>query len=69
MISYEPLWETMRQKNITTYKLMKEHSISSHTIDTLKHDGSITMNTLENLCRILECEPQQIVKFVFGEEK
>ena len=65
MISYEPLWETMRKKNITTYKLIKIHGISSHTIDTLRHDRSITMNTLENLCRILECEPQDVVKFYF----
>ncbi len=69
MISYEPLWETMRNKGVTTYKLMKEYKISSHTIDTLKHDGSVTMHTLENLCRILECEPQHVVKFYFDEEQ
>ncbi len=69
MISYEPLWETMHKKNISTYKLMKTYGISSHTIHSLKHDCSINMSTLEDLCRILECGPQDVVQFCFDDEK
>ncbi len=49
MISYAPLWNTMKQQNITTYKLITQYNISSRTIHNLKHNQSITMYTLENL--------------------
>ena len=64
MISYEPLWETMRQAKITTYTLINKHGIPSSTIHSLKHNKNITMYTLEKLCGILNCTPDGIVKFV-----
>ena len=63
MISYEPLWETMRQANITTYTLIAKHGVPSSTIHGLKHNKNITMYTLERLCNILDCTPDRIVKF------
>ena len=64
MVSYEPLWATMKRKNITTYTLIAKHDINPRTINNLRHNKSITMYTLERLCEILECEPNDIVKFV-----
>ena len=63
MISYAPLWNTMKQQNITTYKLITHYNISSRTIHNLKHNQSITMYTLENLCDVLNCTPNDIVQF------
>ncbi len=63
MISYEPLWKTMKNKNITTYALIYKHGLSPYTITNLKHNKSITMNTLEKLCKILECTADGVVKF------
>ncbi len=63
MISYEPLWETMRQKNVTTYTLIYKHGINANTIHNLKHNRSITLYTMEKLCRILECQAEGIVRF------
>lgn len=63
MISYAPLWNTMKQQNITTYKLITQYNISSRTIHNLKHNQSITMYTLENLCDVLNCTPNDIVQF------
>lgn len=64
MISYEPLWATMRQKEISTYALIHKHGIDAHTINNLKHNQSITMNTLESLCTILNCTPNDVVRFI-----
>ena len=47
MISYEPLWETMDKKGISTYTLINQHGINPRTINNLKHSKSITMHTLE----------------------
>lgn len=68
MISYEPLWETMKKKNITTYALIYKHNISAYTITNLKRNKSITMYTLEKLCKILKCQPNDIVTILPDED-
>lgn len=63
MISYDPLWKTMKEQGITTYTLINRYSINSRTINNLKHNKSITMYTLEKLCLILDCSPDHIIEF------
>lgn len=63
VISYKPLWKTMEKQNETTYTLIHHHGINPRTIYNLKHNGSITMYTLERLCQILNCTPNEIVLF------
>lgn len=62
MISYAPLWETMKKRNATTYTLQVKGGISSSTIRRLKAGDSVSTNTLEALCKILDCELQDIVE-------
>lgn len=69
MISYEPLWETMKNQGITTYALINHHGINPRTIYNLKHSKSISMYTLEKLCRILDCQAESIVAFETDTEK
>lgn len=64
VIDYEPLWQTMKEKNITTYTLIHKHNFSPYTITNLKRNKSITMNTLEKLCKILDCQAESIVSFL-----
>lgn len=64
MVSYAPLWETMKKKGITTYTLIKKYDIQSKTIYNLKHEKNISTATLETLCEILECTPNEILTFV-----
>ena len=63
MISYEPLWKTMKEKNVTTYTLIYKMGFSAYTITNLKRNKSITMNTMEKLCKVLQCTPNDIVNF------
>ena len=62
MIDYSPLWETMKKRNISQYRLLKS-GIDNKTLDSLKKNKNITMMTMEKLCRILDWEPNDIVKF------
>jgi len=62
MVSYEPLWQTMKSRGITQYQLLKS-GIDNKTLDSLKKNKNITMLTLEKLCRIVECTPNDVVKF------
>lgn len=64
MIDYTPLWDTMREKNITTYMLINTYHVDAHTISRLKQNKSVTINTLETLCKILDCTADKVVRFV-----
>ena len=64
MISYEPLWRTMKERGITTYTLIYKCGISAYTVTNLRRNKSITMNTLEKLCKILNCTPNEIIEFI-----
>lgn len=63
MISYNPLWETMRRRGITTYALINKYGIPSSTVHGLKHNKNITLYTLERLCTILDCTADDVVAF------
>lgn len=63
MISYEPLWETMKKKNVTKYALINKYNFSSQTINALRHNDGISIYTLERLCSILDCTPNDVVRF------
>ena len=60
MISYAPLWRTMKAQGATTYTLQVRGEISSSTVRRLKAGESVSTNTLDALCRILECELSEI---------
>lgn len=64
MISYRPLWETMRRKKVTTYTLIKDYSFSKGTLDSLKHDRNISTATLDDICRMLDCKVEEVLEYV-----
>ncbi len=64
MISYTPLWETMAKRGATTYTLQVKGGISSSTIRRLKAGESVSTNTLEALCHILDCTIDDIVAYL-----
>lgn len=66
MIDYSPLWRTMQEKQITQYQLLK-NGIDNKTLDSLKKGKNITLITLERLCRILDCSPNDVVRFAADE--
>ncbi len=68
MISYEPLWKTMKSKNITTYKLITKHNISKNTIHRLKHNYGISTLLLNDLCSILDCKVEDILLYIPDEK-
>lgn len=63
MISYEPLWKTMKDKSISTYRLITEYSFSKGTLDSLKHGRNISTATLNELCRILRCKVEDVLEY------
>lgn len=63
MFDYSPLWETMQNRGVSQYQLLKA-GIDNKTLDSLKKNKNITMVTLEKLCRIIDCSPNDVVSFL-----
>ncbi len=64
MIRYDPLWRTMKEKNITTYTLITKHGFSRGTLDALKHNRNISTATLNDLCRMLDCRVEEVLEYI-----
>lgn len=62
IISYAPLWKTLEMKNISQYHLLKS-GLDNKTLDGLKKNKNITLLTVEKLCNIIDCTPNDIVEF------
>ena len=63
MITYEPFYKTLKEKGISTYKLINEYKLSRSLIDRLKHNKPITTVTLNDLCSILDCKIEDILEY------
>ena len=63
MIVYTPIWETMKNKGVTTYTLINKHGISSSTINRLRHNMGVTTQLIDDLCTILDCNVEDIMKY------
>ena len=63
MISYDPLYKTLKEKGVSTYKLINEYGISRSLLDRLKHNRPISTVTLNDLCNILHCKVEDVLVF------
>ena len=68
MIDYKPFCETLEKSSETTYTLIKNHHISSATIDKLRNNKAVTTTTLNDLCRILNCKLEQVARYIPSEK-
>lgn len=68
MIEYSPFWETLRSSGESTYTLIKAHHISSSTIDKLRKNKPVTTTTINDLCHILNCPVEKILRYMPSED-
>lgn len=64
MISYAPFWDTLKASSESTYTLIKVHHLSSSTIDKLRKDKPLNTTTINDLCRILNCNVSDIMTYI-----
>lgn len=67
MITYEPLWKTLNERNLSTYDLIYKEGFSSNTVHRIKHNKPITTKTLDELCFILNCSVSDIIIYEEGD--
>lgn len=63
MITFDPLWMTLKDKKITQYDLIEHYGISRGMLDNLKHNRSITLKTMNELCNKFNCDITDIIKY------
>lgn len=64
MIVYNRLWDTMKKQGISQYKLIKDYKISSGQLDRLRKNDNVSTFTLNQLCKILNCNLNDIAEYV-----
>ena len=64
MISYEPFYKSIKERGISTYKLINQFNVSRSLLDRLKHNKPISTVTLNDLCTILECKVEDILIYI-----
>lgn len=64
MISYDNLWNVMKEKGISQYALIKHYHISPGQITRLKRNESVSTHTIDMFCRILNCSVSDIMKYI-----
>ena len=64
MISYAAFWDTLKKSGESTYTVIKDHRISSSTIDKLRKNKPLNTTTINDLCRVLGCRVQDIMEYI-----
>lgn len=64
MISYAAFWATLKESQESTYTLIKNHHISSSTLDKLRKNRLLNTTTINDLCRILNCRVQDVMEYI-----
>lgn len=63
MISYAPLFRTMRQKGVTSYGLQKM-GFNRATYYAIKNGKSVSTNTIGLLCKLLRCRVEDVMEYM-----
>ena len=68
MISYRPFWETLKRQNVSTYALREKWGISPNTLTRMRKNRYLSMRTIEDLCRILDCRIEDVAEYLPDEK-
>ncbi|MGN0997962.1 MAG: helix-turn-helix domain-containing protein [Faecousia sp.] len=68
MISYARLWKTLKDKNFSQYKLIKDYGIDKAQLHRLRNNMVVKTVILNTLCQILNCRIEDIMEYIPDEE-
>ncbi len=68
MIVFDKLWETMKKRGFSTYKLREDCGIDSKTVRRLKANDNIESKTINKLCTVLNCRVEDIMEYIPDED-
>ncbi|WP_270388049.1 helix-turn-helix domain-containing protein [Blautia hansenii] len=68
MISYEPLWTTLKNREVTQYQLINKYHVSAGQLSRLRKNNYISTHTIDILCEILDCKVEDILMYIPNDE-
>ena len=67
-VSYKKLFHLLIEKDMTNAQLMEQAGFSANIITRLKRNEYVSMESLENICREMNCGVDDILEFIYKEE-
>lgn len=67
-IVYDKLLKLMKQRGITSYTIRQNNIIGQATLQKIKNGGDIDTRTIAKLCKLLDCQPGDILGYVPDEK-
>lgn len=64
MIVYDKLWKTMEEKGVSQYSLIHDYGINEAQLDRFRKNTVIKTSTIDRLCKILDCNVEDICQYV-----
>ena len=68
MISYQPFWNTLKDRDVSTYTLIKKYNISSNRLTRMRKGLPLSTVSIDEFCRILHCKVEDIIEYVEEQE-
>lgn len=69
MIKYDKLWQTVKAKGLSEYKLYTYYNVNRSLLNRLRHNKNVEVNTIDRLCNILGCKVEDIMEHVPDDNK
>lgn len=63
MIKYDKLWQTLKAKGLSEYKLYTYYNINRSLINRLRHNQNVEVRTIDRLCELLDCKVEDIMEY------
>lgn len=68
-VSYKRLLHLMIEKDVSNAELMRKANISANIISKIKNGQYMALDKVENICKAMNCTPNDILEFIDDSEK
>ena len=68
-VSYKKLFHMLIDRNMTAAELQKEAGYSANISTRMRRDEYVSLDSIEKICRVLDCKVDDIVEFIPDEDK
>ena len=68
-VSYKKLFHLMIEKDMTNTQLMKAAGLSANIMTRMKRGGYLSLESIEGICKAVDCGVDDILEFVPEENK
>lgn len=63
-VTYNKLFTIMEQKGIKKFDLRTKYGFNPKTVDSLVKNKSVSVSTINELCKLLKCQPGDIMEYI-----